>query len=576
VIRRLLPVVLAILLSLPAAAQSASGGGVLALSGAWKAVRGDSPAYADPALDDRAWAPVQVPGSWEEAFPGYDGLGWYRVTVTIPDELVAGPVGLAFGTVGDAYEAYFNGVKIGGRGKFPPSFVEGVGPGLMLVPPDALAKRANGRHVLAVRVYNSYAHGGILTPVRLARYDVLAQERSPRDMVIGALVSFFMAIGVYHLVFWLRRRAARENLWFSIVCLAVSVYGTTYSVTVASLVVEYLNPYRLGLMSMLAAGPFFMALVYNLFDLRFGRRERTIATLFVAVTALAAVAPLGLLAEINKWVDAMLAVGMLAIVVRAALASSPHRPHATTLVLGTAAFALSYVYDLASEYSFVPVARVLPSVPSLFWLGFLVFVVAVGTSTAGKWALTEVTALVDPLTELARRHVLEDALRREADRLRRSGGSMALVMIDLDFFKQVNDAYGHRVGDEVLARVGRLLRSSARNIDLPARFGGEEFAVLLYDTRLDGALAFAERFRAHLRELRVPVPGGVVQVTASLGIAVGVDLVDSDVLVEAADRALYRAKSDGRDRMVGVNLAAGATSGGPMPRPRVEEGQAGD
>ncbi|HEU4454279.1 MAG TPA: hypothetical protein VFR81_14520, partial [Longimicrobium sp.] len=73
-----------------------------------------------------------------------------------------------------------------------------------------------------------------------------------------------------------------------------------------------------------------------------------------------------------------------------------------------------------------------------------------------------------------------------------------------------------------------------------------------------------------------PVPGGTVQVTASLGIAVGVDLVDSDVLVEAADRALYRAKSDGRDRMVGVNLPAGATSGGPMPRPRVEEGQAGD
>ncbi len=553
-------------------AQSAPGGGVLALSGTWKAMRGDSLAYADPALDDRAWAPVAVPGEWETAFPDYDGLGWYRVSVTIPDELEAGPVGLAFGTVGDAYEAYFNGVKIGGRGRFPPDFVEGVGPGLMLVPPEALARRPNGRHVLAVRVFNSYSYGGILTPVRLARYDVLAQERSPRDMVIGALVSFFMAIGVYHLVFWLRRRAARENLWFAVVCLAVSVYGTTYSVTVASLVVEYFNPYRLGLMAMLAAGPFFMALIYNLFDLRFGRRERAIAAVFVAVLSAAAVAPLGLLAEVNRWVDSLLAVGMLAIVVRAALASSPHRPHATTLVLGTAAFALSYVYDLASEYSFVPVARVLPSVPSLFWIGFLVFVVAVGTSTAGKWALTEVTALVDPLTELSRRHVLEDALRREADRLRRGGGSMAVVMIDLDFFKQVNDAYGHGVGDEVLMRVGRLLRSSARNIDLPARFGGEEFAVLLYDTRLDGALAFAERFRAHLRELRVPVPGGVVQVTASLGIAVGVDLVDADVLVEAADRALYRAKSDGRDRMVGVNLAPGATSGGSMPpRIRIEE-----
>jgi diguanylate cyclase (GGDEF)-like protein len=185
----------------------------------------------------------------------------------------------------------------------------------------------------------------------------------------------------------------------------------------------------------------------------------------------------------------------------------------------------------------------------------------VGIATAGKWALTEVTALVDPLTELSRRHVLEDALRRETERVRRSGGSLALVMIDLDFFKQVNDAYGHRVGDEVLARVGRLLRSTARNIDLPARFGGEEFAVLLFDSGLPGALAFAERFRRHLRELAVPAGGGrTVRVTASLGIAVGSELVDPEALIDAADKALYRAKSEGRDRLVSVDMVAGVES----------------
>ncbi|HEX8242553.1 MAG TPA: GGDEF domain-containing protein, partial [Longimicrobium sp.] len=283
----------------------------------------------------------------------------------------------------------------------------------------------------------------------------------------------------------------------------------------------------------------------------------------------AAVLPLGPLARLNRWIDVALAVGMLAIVLRAFRASTPHRPHARLLVFGTAMFAATFVYDLASEYDFVPVAHLPGGVPSSFWIGFMVFVLTVGIATAGKWALTEVTALVDPLTELSRRHVLQDALRREAERIRRSGGLVALVMIDLDFFKQVNDAYGHRTGDEVLARVGRLLRSTARNIDLPARFGGEEFAVLLYDSGLEGAMAFGERFRAHLREMAVPAGGGrTVKVTASLGVAVGRGLVDPDALVDAADQALYRAKNQGRDRMVGVRLSAGASeieSGEPRP-----------
>jgi len=560
VTRRILALLsLAALFALPASAQRGSPApGTLVLGGSWKFARGDAPVYASPVFDDRGWGMIAVPGEWENAHPGYDGFGWYRREVSLPAGVgTDAPLGVAFATVGDAYEVYWNGVKIGGRGTFPPNFMEGVDPSLFLVPAEALARARGGRHLLAVRVYNDYAYGGLMGEVKVGRYDLLADRRSPRDMVIGTLVAFFLAIGVYHLAFWLRRRAARENLYFALVSLAISAYGATFSSQISQLVLPFANPYRLGLIALLAGGPFFVALVYALFELRVRLRERMVSAAFLAMAAVAAVLPLGPLAQLNRWIDVGMAVGMLAIVLRALRAASPHRPHARLLVFGTAAFAATFVYDLASEYDYVPVAHVLPGVPSLFWIGFMVFVVAVGIATAGKWALTEVTALVDPLTELSRRHVLEDALRREADRMRRSGGSLALVMIDLDFFKQVNDAYGHRTGDEVLARVGRLLRATARNIDLPARFGGEEFAVLLYDSELAGALAFAERFRTHLRELAVPAPGGrTVQVTASVGVAVGSDLVDADALVEAADRALYQAKSEGRDRMVGVALTA--------------------
>ena len=567
-IRRLLLLLVPLaFIVLPSHAPAQARGGAVPLNDGWKAARGDQPGWASPAYDDRAWAPITVPGEWETAFPGYDGFGWYRLRVTLPAGLHDVPVGLLFQTVGDAYEVYWDGVRIGARGRLPPSFSEAIDPSLFLVPDSLVRRDPRGPHLLAVRVYNDYAYGGLMGAVKVGRFDVLADKRSPRDMVIGTLVAFFLAIGIYHLAFWIRRRAARENLYFAAVSLAISIYGATFSGAISEVVVPYANPYRVGLVALLAGGPFFVALVYALFELRVKTRERLVSAAFLATAAVAAVLPLGPLAQLNRWIDVALAVGMLAIVIRAFRAASPHRPHARLLVFGTAMFAATFVYDLASEYDFVPVAHLPGGVPSSFWIGFMVFVLAVGIATAGKWALTEVTALMDPLTGLSRRHVLQDALHREADRIQRSGGSLALVMIDLDYFKQVNDAYGHRTGDEVLARVGRLLRSTARNIDLPARFGGEEFAVLLYASDLEGALAFAERFRAHLRAMAVPASGGrTVQVTASLGVAVGAELVDPDALIDAADQALYRAKHQGRDRLEGVQLPARA-SGEAEPKP---------
>ena len=549
---------LLLLTALPAAAQA--GADSVALDGPWRFRQGDDAAWANPALDDRAWRTVAVPGEWEAEIGDYDGFGWYRREVVLPDGMRGAPVGIRFGTVGDAFELYWNGVRVAGAGRMPPRFIEGVTPILFLVPDSVLARAQDGRHVLAVRVYNDYAYGGLMMPVRLGRYDVLAAQGSPRAVVIGGLVSFFLAIGIYHLAFWFRRRAARENLLFAAVCLCISIYGATYAEAVERVVLPVMNPYRLGLLALLAGGPAYVALVNRLFGLRGGRRTRLVCLAFAAVFAVATVLPLRLLAEFNQWIDGLLVVGLLLVIARAwkaaAPSDTPATPHARTLLVGTAAFSAALAYDLLSEYfAFIPVPRILPGVGGVFWIGFLVFLVAVGTATAGQWALTEVTALVDPLTELSRRQVLEDALRREAGRLRRTGGSLALVMVDLDHFKRINDTHGHRVGDQVLARVGRLLRSSARNLDLPARFGGEEFAVLLYDTQMDGALSFAERFRANLREMRVPVEGRTaVEVTASMGVAVGSDLVDPDALVEAADRALYRAKSEGRDRLVSVRV----------------------
>jgi diguanylate cyclase (GGDEF)-like protein len=131
---------------------------------------------------------------------------------------------------------------------------------------------------------------------------------------------------------------------------------------------------------------------------------------------------------------------------------------------------------------------------------------------------------------------------------------MGLIMLDIDNFKRVNDTYGHMQGDEVLRAVARVLRKEAREIDEPARYGGEEMAVALPQTDLDGTYNFGERVRKRIEELEIPLLDGegVLKVTASFGAASLASSPQSDKegLVAAADAALYRAKRSGKNRTV--------------------------
>jgi diguanylate cyclase (GGDEF)-like protein len=132
---------------------------------------------------------------------------------------------------------------------------------------------------------------------------------------------------------------------------------------------------------------------------------------------------------------------------------------------------------------------------------------------------------------------------------------MGLIMLDIDNFKRVNDTYGHMQGDLVLREVAAVLRESSREIDEPARYGGEEMAVALPGTDLEGAYLFAERVRRSIESLDLPLleGEGSLRVTASFGAAalpVDHEKADKDTLVAAADAALYRAKRSGKNRTV--------------------------
>jgi diguanylate cyclase (GGDEF)-like protein len=157
-------------------------------------------------------------------------------------------------------------------------------------------------------------------------------------------------------------------------------------------------------------------------------------------------------------------------------------------------------------------------------------------------------ARVDKLTGVLNRRGFEERAAVELDRARRSGGPVGAATFDIDYFKRVNDEWGHDVGDDVLERLGEVLRSQSRSDDVVARMGGEEFVTLLPGAGVEEAIAYAERVRAAVAEQGAG--HDLPRVTVSAGVSAEVAPLSVDELVHSADAALYAAKRAGRDRVL--------------------------
>ena len=157
----------------------------------------------------------------------------------------------------------------------------------------------------------------------------------------------------------------------------------------------------------------------------------------------------------------------------------------------------------------------------------------------------------DGLTGVFNRRFMEAKLEEECKRSMRYGCHFSVIMFDIDYFKKVNDEYGHQCGDLILKLISSRIAGIIRDVDYLARYGGEEFCCLLPETDINAALQVAERFRVSVMELESDFEGATVKVTISLGVAALNEKVCSpELLLKKADEALYRAKREGRNRVV--------------------------
>lgn len=163
-------------------------------------------------------------------------------------------------------------------------------------------------------------------------------------------------------------------------------------------------------------------------------------------------------------------------------------------------------------------------------------------------------SLTDPLTGMNNRRGLDYLLGLVVPSIIRNKKSISAIAMDIDFFKKINDTYGHDGGDEVLIAFAQMLKTCPRASDLSSRLGGEEFVIILPDTPLEGALTAAEKIREKVEALEIHHGKDIIKLTSSFGVASQDENIDTDSLLKNADKALYKAKEEGRNRVCHIDM----------------------
>jgi diguanylate cyclase (GGDEF)-like protein len=559
------------------------------LSGPWAFHPGDDVTWAAPGFDDSGWVRLQVPGSWRrQGFDGLTGLAWYRLRVPAiwpADEAL----GLTLGKIDSAYALYVGGQQLGGVGALPPNpRMEYDRHRTYSIPSDA--REPDGSVVLALRVWRhpekiSSAAGPVEGPFKIGPLARVIERQQRAEAGQMTLVLLFLVVALHHFALRLRLGSGADYMWFGVMALLAATYGFLRTQWKYLVLDDFLVLKKIEHLVLWLVPPAILQFLWVFFGEPRPRwlRYAQIALLAGAVTVVVVpglLVALAMLPVLQLLVVPLLAV-CLALVARRIRAGDRE---AILVGFGMAVLGVTIVHDALVDRNYIVNPRV-----AVFGFAFLVVGMSVTLGDRFHRALRErdtltrelearvdartrelsaayqqmkELALRDGLTQLLNRGAIRERAASELARARRQQTPFAIAVIDIDHFKIVNDTHGHAAGDQVLVQVARRLAEAVRASDHVGRWGGEEFMVLMPDTRCRDAAAAGERLRALLAAGPMAIADDVAQtVTISLGL-VAVDggsseSLDLDALIGRADEALYRAKADGRNA---VRMAGGAAS----------------
>lgn len=539
------------------------------LAGTWEFALDDTP-LGPEGLAGLTWRPLEVPGSWQAQGVSGHGTAWYRVRFELDPGLSGPPLAFVCRQIRDADEVYLDGQLVGRTGSLPPAYDKGTLVWRVYELPATLTARP-GPHTLAVRVHNPGPRaGGILGEPTLDTVSAAFLKRMRAEAPRALLGAAFASLGLFSLFLFVRDREQRDFLFFFLATSATAVYVSTWLSVWTSSSVPLSTLFRGNLAATFLIPGLFLLFFLAFFDRATLSRHRAFLVLSGAGSLVCLLWP-----RVDDLYYVLAAgyvvTGAIAVDVLVLLWGDARRraPYARWLFAGTAAVVLAVAHDVAQDYGALgdPVGAV-----RLFGPVFFVFMASFLAAMADRFAHLRMAASTDPLTGLANRAVLFDRIALEIARARRSGHPVALSILDLDHFKRFNDRFGHVAGDRLLAAAARALQASVRDTDLAARFGGEEFAVLLPEADAERALTCLERVRDAVAGLRVS--GAAEGTTVSIGLAVFDPLeratISPTAWLRQADAALYTAKARGRNQVVTAvgEPPRSSASGVPMVGPR--------
>ncbi len=548
----------------------------LSLKGQWRFRPGDNLDWAQPGLDDSGWALMSVPGRWPAGgYPEHNQVAWYRLTLQIDPALVASDaadLAVRMGKVLSAYELYAGGRLIGGVGKLPPlGEISYDRTRVLAIPTATLA--ADGRLVLAMRVWGgndtavrAWSAGPSSGEFELGQYRALLQDSTVGELPGLLFAVLILAFGCYHLYVYARNRSLDTYLWFGLAALDIALYGLMLTQWKYLLDISFLAMKKIEFGAIFLFPALGIQLVWSLLQLPVPRWLRIYQWSFVLLALVVVATPghrihyLTLFWE-QLWLLPIVAYASF-VIIREARAGNVE---ARTVALGTLLFLAASVNDLLIDLLHLDTVRLAPagfvavmismavSMANRFTSAFGALEAEVAERTAELSQANEKLALaarVDHLTGLLNRRGFTEEAEGEIKRMFRSGKAFSVVLADVDNFKQFNDRYGHSCGDHVLKRVGALLRERIRDVDRVARWGGEEFILLLPETETEGAAVLAEKLREAVAASLFEFDGERLGITMTFGIAAHRKGEPLDACIARADTALYHGKERGRNKVM--------------------------